>query len=90
MTEEKKADDKKMKMLTIFLPTAIIDIYDVLSTEGLIPNRSEGFRMAITDYLYKLLSARSSIKEIGAEASMAKKAIASQKTGKLEPLNPLI
>lgn len=59
MPEEKDKDGaKKMKMLTIFLPIGVIDIYDELSKDSLIPNRSEGFRMAITDYMMRLLEAR--------------------------------
>ena len=86
---EQKGDDKKMKMLTIYLPTAIIDIYDVMSSDGLIPNRSEGFRMAIWEYLYKLLSARASIRDISAEPSMLKKGTSNQKPSKPEPINSI-
>ena len=59
MPEEKGNEGaKKMKMLTIFLPTGVIDIYDDLVKVGIIPNRSEGFRMAITDYMMRMLEAR--------------------------------
>ncbi|MHA1697305.1 MAG: ribbon-helix-helix domain-containing protein [Promethearchaeota archaeon] len=43
---EKKSEDKKMKMITLFLPESYIEILDLLVARGLYPNRSEALRMA--------------------------------------------
>jgi len=64
MPKEKKDEEDKMKLLTMFLPVEIIEWYDILVDEHVIANRSEGFRMAITDYVAKLLEARLAVKEI--------------------------
>jgi metal-responsive CopG/Arc/MetJ family transcriptional regulator len=64
MPKEKKDEEDKMKLLTMFLPVEIIEWYDILVDEHDIANRSEGFRMAITDYVIKLLEARSEVKEV--------------------------
>jgi len=55
---KKKQENSNMTMLTIFLPGEIIDTYDDLVTERIIANRSEGFRMAITDFLTRMLEVK--------------------------------
>lgn len=40
-----------MKLITLHLPEPYIKALDQMKDEGLIPNRAEGIRMAVRDFL---------------------------------------
>lgn len=56
--DEAEKEDTKLKLVNIYLPVEILNWYDVLVKERIVANRSQAFRMAITDYLIKLVELR--------------------------------
>jgi antitoxin ParD1/3/4 len=51
MLKMKKRSDKKMKMLTVFIPEKYLEYLDLMVLEDCFPNRSEAIRIAIRDLI---------------------------------------